>query len=79
MNYKDTLLMPETSFQMRGNLPENEKLQREKWEEMDLYNKIREKNKLERDKKKMMAEIKKLALKGQHVTLFFNSNSQELK
>ena len=45
MNYKETLLMPETSFQMRGNLPENEKLQREKWEEMDLYNKIREKNK----------------------------------
>ena len=30
MNYKETLLMPETSFQMRGNLPENEKLQREK-------------------------------------------------
>ena len=45
MNYKETLLMPETTFQMRGNLPENEKLQREKWEEMDLYNKIREKNK----------------------------------
>ena len=43
MNYKETLLMPETTFQMRGNLPENEKLQREKWEEMDLYNKIREK------------------------------------
>ena len=45
MNYKETLLMPETSFQMRGNLPENEKLQREKWEKMDLYNKVREKNK----------------------------------
>ena len=45
MNYKETLLMPETSFQMRGNLPESEKLQREKWEEMDLYNKVREKNK----------------------------------
>ena len=45
MKYKETLLMPETSFQMRGNLPENEKLQREKWEEMDLYNKVREKNK----------------------------------
>lgn len=45
MNYKETLLMPETSFQMRGNLPENEKIQREKWEEMDLYNKVREKNK----------------------------------
>lgn len=45
MNYKDTLLMPETEFQMRGNLPENEKIQREKWEEIDLYNKIKEKNK----------------------------------
>lgn len=45
MNYKDTLLMPETSFQMRGNLPENEKLQREKWDEMDLYSRVREKNK----------------------------------
>ena len=45
MNYKETLLMPETSFQMRGNLPENEKKQREKWEEMNLYDKVREKNK----------------------------------
>ena len=25
MDYKDTLLMPQTDFQMRGNLPENEK------------------------------------------------------
>lgn len=45
MNYKETLLMPETSFQMRGNLPENEKIQREKWDEMDLYSKVKEKNK----------------------------------
>lgn len=45
MDYKETLLMPKTEFQMKGNLPENEKLQRQKWEEMDLYNKIREKNK----------------------------------
>lgn len=45
MNYKDTLLMPETSFPMRGNLPENEKLQREEWEKMDLYSKVKEKNK----------------------------------
>ena len=43
MNYKETLLMPETSFQMRGNLPENEKLQREKWNEINLYDKVREK------------------------------------
>jgi len=45
MDYKDTLLMPETSFQMRGNLPENEKIQREKWEEEKIYEKIKEKNK----------------------------------
>lgn len=45
MDYKETLLMPKTEFQMKGNLPENEKLQRAKWEEMDLYGKLREKNK----------------------------------
>ena len=45
MDYKDTLLMGKTDFQMKGNLPENEKIQRAKWEEMDLYGKIREKNK----------------------------------
>ena len=44
MNYKETLLMPKTDFNMRGNLTENEKIQRKKWEEMDLYNKIKEKN-----------------------------------
>ena len=45
MDYKDTLLMPKTDFQMKGNLPENEKIQRAKWDEMDLYAKLREKNK----------------------------------
>ena len=45
MDYKDTLLMPQTDFQMRGNLPENEKLQRQNWDEMDLYSKVKEKNK----------------------------------
>lgn len=45
MNYKDTLNMPETEFQMRGNLPEMEKVQREKWEGMHLYEKVKEKNK----------------------------------
>ena len=44
-DYKDTLLMPQTEFKMRGNLAENEVLQRQKWEEMDLYHLIREKNK----------------------------------
>ncbi len=45
MDYKETLLMPKTEFQMKGNLPENEAIQRAKWEKMDLYNKVREKNK----------------------------------
>ena len=45
MDYKDTLKMPNTEFPMRGNLPENEVLQRQKWEEMDLYNLRKEKNK----------------------------------
>ncbi len=45
MEYKDTLLMPQTDFKMRGNLPVNEELQRNLWEEMDLYNKILENNK----------------------------------
>ena len=45
MDYKDSLLMPNTSFSMRGNLAENEKLMRETWYGLDLYNKILEKNK----------------------------------
>lgn len=31
MDYKDTLLLPQTSFPMRGNLPQNEPLKYEKW------------------------------------------------
>jgi isoleucyl-tRNA synthetase len=45
MEYKDTLLMPKTDFQMRANLGENEAVMRTKWEEMDLYNQIKNKNK----------------------------------
>lgn len=45
MNYKDTLLMPKTEFPMRGNLPENEQLMREKWDLMNLYQLQKEKNK----------------------------------
>ena len=45
MDYKETLLMPKTEFQMKGNLGENEIIQAQKWEEMNLYAKTREKNK----------------------------------
>lgn len=45
MDYKDTLLMPKTDFQMKGNLVENEVIQAKKWEDMNLYALIKEKNK----------------------------------
>ncbi|EUJ65333.1 isoleucine--tRNA ligase [Listeria fleischmannii] len=44
MEYKDTLLMPKTAFPMRGNLPNKEPEWQAKWESMDLYHKIQEKN-----------------------------------
>ncbi|MFW6308257.1 MAG: toprim domain-containing protein, partial [Campylobacterales bacterium] len=36
MDYKDTLLLPKTSFPMRGNLPQNEPKRYKKWSE-DLF------------------------------------------
>ncbi|MFV0425277.1 MAG: isoleucine--tRNA ligase [Bacilli bacterium] len=37
MNYKDTLLMPQTDFEMRGNLPKKEPIMQKQWEEMKIY------------------------------------------
>ncbi|MEG0314062.1 MAG: isoleucine--tRNA ligase [Erysipelotrichaceae bacterium] len=37
MEYKDTLLMPKTEFEMRGKLPTKEPLIQERWKEMDIY------------------------------------------
>lgn len=45
MEYKDTLLMPKTDFPMRANLAENEATMRKKWEDMNLYQLLQEKNK----------------------------------
>ncbi len=45
-DYKDTLLMPKTAFEMRGNLPKKEPVIQEKWAEMNLYEKIMRKNEL---------------------------------
>ena len=41
---KDTLLMPKTKFPMRGNLPNKEPEFLKRWEEIDLYRKVLEKN-----------------------------------
>lgn len=45
MEYKDTLHMPKTDFEMRGNLPNKEPDILKKWEDDDHYHKILEKNK----------------------------------
>ena len=45
MEYKDTLQMLETPFEMRGNLPTKEPNILKEWEEDNHYEKILEKNK----------------------------------
>jgi isoleucyl-tRNA synthetase len=42
--YKDTLLMPQTAFEMRGNLPKKEPQVQERWEQINLYEKIMKRN-----------------------------------
>jgi len=43
-NYKDTLLMPNTLFPMRGNLGVKEVVIQEEWEKIGLYDKLLKKN-----------------------------------
>ncbi len=43
-DYKNTLFMGNTSFEMRGNLTNKEPKMQEKWEKIDLYNKVLKKN-----------------------------------
>ena len=45
MDYKETLQMLETEFEMRGNLPNKEPLILKEWQEDDHYHKILDKNK----------------------------------
>ncbi|MFP7252760.1 isoleucine--tRNA ligase [Terribacillus goriensis] len=42
MDYKETLLMPETAFPMRGNLPNKEPKMQQDWEEQNIYKKVQE-------------------------------------
>ncbi|SHK09608.1 isoleucine--tRNA ligase [Desulforamulus aeronauticus] len=44
MDYSKTLNLPQTEFPMRGNLPQREPEILKQWQEMDLYNKVQEKN-----------------------------------
>jgi len=45
MEYKDTLLMPKTEFQMRGNLGVREVEFQQRWKDINLYQKVLELNK----------------------------------
>ncbi len=45
MEWKDTLNLPKTDFQMKGNLPKKEPNILQRWEEINLYEKIREERK----------------------------------
>ena len=44
MNYKDTLLMPKTDFEMRGNLPKKEPGYVNRWQEANMYEKVIKQN-----------------------------------
>ncbi|MBD3808052.1 MAG: isoleucine--tRNA ligase, partial [Epsilonproteobacteria bacterium] len=41
MDYKDTLLLPQTDFPMRGNLPVNEPIRYAKWKSDDVYGQMK--------------------------------------
>ncbi len=42
MDYKETLLLPQTTFPMRGNLPQNEPLRYQAWATKNIYNKMKQ-------------------------------------
>ena len=48
-DYKDTLYMGKTAFEMRGNLNNKEPQIQKKWKDMDLYNKVIRKNEGKRE------------------------------
>ena len=41
MDYKDSLLLPNTKFPMRGNLPQNEPIKYKLWDESNVYEKMK--------------------------------------
>ena len=45
MEYKDTIFLPKTSFEMRANLPKKEPIILEEWDKQNIYKKLREKSK----------------------------------
>ena len=45
MEYKDTIFLPKTSFEMRANLPLKEPKILEEWDKQKIFKQLREKSK----------------------------------
>ena len=45
MEYKDTIFLPKTSFEMRANLPSKEPGIIEQWDKENIFRKLRNKSK----------------------------------
>ena len=45
MEFKDTIFLPKTSFEMRANLPQKEPKILEEWDKEKIFLKLREKSK----------------------------------
>ena len=45
MEYKDTIFLPKTSFEMRAKLPVKEPKILEEWDNQNIFKKLREKSK----------------------------------
>ena len=45
MEYKDTIFLPKTSFEMRANLPKKEPKILEEWDKQNIYLQLRKKSK----------------------------------
>ena len=45
MEYKDTIFLPKTSFEMRANLPSKEPAIIEEWDKENIFKKLRDKSK----------------------------------
>ena len=43
-DYKKTLNLPQTTFAMKANLPQNEPRRLEQWRSLDLYQRVRQKS-----------------------------------
>ena len=45
MEYKDTIFLPKTSFEMRANLPVKELIILDKWDKQNIFQQLRKKSK----------------------------------